>query len=155
MIALKDCFGSVRYGSCKKSQVFISSMRWQMPAPPHSLHVLLSRWCWQMSLLLVADVAPAAAPDPLGQTRFPALPVVIVPPAARLAPASEPSGLRASMVEGAAVVKNGPHPLVPAFRGRAQRQPHSSLALNDLPAPPAPLSSLLLLLLLLLLWDDS
>ena len=43
----------------------------------------------------------------------------------------------------------------PALRSRAQRPPHSSLALNDLPAPPAPPSSLLLLLLLLLLWDDS
>ena len=48
-----------------------------------------------------SDVAPAAAPDPLGQTRFSALPVVSVPPAARLAPASEPSGVRASIFEGA------------------------------------------------------
>ena len=95
--------------------LLLSRWCWQMLAPPHSLHVLHSRWCWQMSLLLVApsDVAPAAAPDPLGQTRFPALPVVSVPPAARLAPASEPSGVRASIFEGAAVVKNGPHPLVP------------------------------------------
>jgi hypothetical protein len=82
---------------------------WQMLVPPHSLQSLLRRWCWQMPLLRVAPsaVAPAAAPDPLGRTRFAALPLVSVLPAARLAPASEPSGVRASMVECAAVDTNG------------------------------------------------
>jgi hypothetical protein len=48
---------------------------------------------------------------------------VSVPPAARLAPASEPSGVRASMVEGAAVVINGPHPLVPIERCQRVNSP--------------------------------
>ena len=74
---------------------------WQMPAPPHSLHVLLLRWCGQRPPLRVAfsAVAPAVAPDPLRRARFAELPPVCVPPAARLAPASEPSAaLSASMV---------------------------------------------------------
>ena len=95
-------------------QVLLTRWCWQMLAPPHSLHLFLWRWCWQITLLRVAPsaVAPAAAPDPLGQTRLAALPDVSVPPGARLAPASEASGVLACMVECAAVPHTARHPLV-------------------------------------------
>jgi hypothetical protein len=82
-----------------------------MQQPP----VPARRLCSRLSKAVFARL------DPKPLFEFPC--VVSVPPAARLAPASEPSGVRASMVEGAAVVINGPHPLVPIERCQRVNSP--------------------------------
>jgi len=58
-----------------------------MLAPPHSLHLLLMRWCGQSFRVSPPAVPSAAAPGPLSRDRLTTRPPPSVPPVTCLAPA--------------------------------------------------------------------